>query len=69
VLVVPVRITAEPPALWKGLPWYAIPRQTVDFRLQPLASISVPPSTTMAELHDLTAKVKADLAAQRSRRS
>lgn len=67
--VVPVRITAEPPALWKGVPWYSIPRQTVDFRLQPLPFISVPPSATMAELHDLMAKTKATLAEQRSRRS
>jgi 1-acyl-sn-glycerol-3-phosphate acyltransferase len=61
--ILPVRITAEPPALWKGLPWYSIPRHTVDFRLQPLPSFSVHPSATMAELHDFTARAKAALAA------
>jgi 1-acyl-sn-glycerol-3-phosphate acyltransferase len=60
----PVRITAEPPALWKGLPWYSIPRQTVLFRLEPLPSISIPPSATMAELHEITATTKATLAAR-----
>jgi 1-acyl-sn-glycerol-3-phosphate acyltransferase len=64
VPVQPVRITAQPPALWKGLPWYSIPRQTVDFRIEPLPAIQVAPSTTMAELHDLTAKAKAALAPQ-----
>jgi 1-acyl-sn-glycerol-3-phosphate acyltransferase len=65
VLVVPVRITALPPALWKGLPWYSIPRQTVDFRLQPLPAIAVSSSATMAELRAITAKAKADLAIPR----
>jgi 1-acyl-sn-glycerol-3-phosphate acyltransferase len=59
--VLPVRITAQPPALWKGLPWYSIPRQTVDFRLEALPPISVPTSATMAELHELTARTKAAL--------
>lgn len=62
--ILPVRITAEPPALWKGLPWYAIPRQTVDFRLQTLPTISVDPSATMTELRDITATTKAALAAR-----
>jgi 1-acyl-sn-glycerol-3-phosphate acyltransferase len=75
VPILPVRITAEPPALWKGLPWYSIPRQTVDFRVRPLACISVPRSATMADLYDITARAKAALSAQkkaaeqRSRRS
>jgi len=63
VPVLPVRITAEPPALLKGLPWYSIPRRTVEFRLQKLPAISVHPSATMDELHDITAKAKASLAA------
>jgi 1-acyl-sn-glycerol-3-phosphate acyltransferase len=62
--VVPVRITAEPPMLWKGVPWYSIPRQTVDFRLQPLSPIFVPTSATMADLHEITAKTRAALAAE-----
>jgi len=62
--ILPVRITAEPPALWKGLPWYAIPRQTVDFRLQPLPPVAVDPSASMAELHELTATTKAALVGQ-----
>ena len=73
VPILPVRITAEPPALWKGLAWYAIPRQTVNFRLQPLPPVSVDPSATMAELHDITAMTKAALAGRaeerRNRRS
>jgi len=64
VPILPVRITAEPPALWKGLPWYSIPRQPVDFRLHRLPAISVPASATMAELHELTARTKVALAAQ-----
>ena len=64
VPILPVRITAEPPALWKGQPWYAIPRQTVDFRLHSLLPFSVDPSATMAELHDITATTKAALAVQ-----
>jgi 1-acyl-sn-glycerol-3-phosphate acyltransferase len=64
VPVQPVRITAQPPALWKGLPWYRIPRHTVDFRIEPLPPIRVSPSATMAELHDLTARAKAALAPQ-----
>lgn len=64
VPILPVRITADPPALWKGRPWYAIPRQTVDFRLQPLSPFSVNPAATMAELHALTATTKAALAVQ-----
>ena len=62
VPVVPVRITADPPALWKGLPWYSIPRKTIDFRLQPLPSMCVRPSATMDDLHNLTARTKAALA-------
>ena len=73
VPILPVRITAEPPALWKGLPWYAIPRRTVAFRLQPLPTLSVAPSATMAELRDIMATTKAALAVraaeQRSQRS
>jgi 1-acyl-sn-glycerol-3-phosphate acyltransferase len=64
VPILPVRITADPPALWKGLPWYSIPRQPVDLRLHPLPAIFVPMSATMAELHDLTVKTKAALAPQ-----
>jgi len=60
--ILPVRITAEPPALWKGLPWYAIPRQPVDFRLQALPTLLVDPSATMADLRDITATTKATLA-------
>jgi 1-acyl-sn-glycerol-3-phosphate acyltransferase len=59
----PVRITAQPPALWKGLPWYSIPRQTVLFRLEQLPPIVVPPSATMAELHELATASRAALAA------
>ena len=62
VPILPVRITSEPPALWKGLPWYAIPRQTVAFRLWPLPPIAVAPSASMAELQDITAATKAALA-------
>lgn len=62
--IVPVRITAEPPALWKGLPWYSIPRQTVAFRLEQLPPIAVSPSATMAELHELTLATRAALASQ-----
>jgi 1-acyl-sn-glycerol-3-phosphate acyltransferase len=62
VPILPVRITAEPPTLWKGLPWYSVPRQTVDFRLQPLPTLSVDASATMAELRDITATTKAALA-------
>jgi 1-acyl-sn-glycerol-3-phosphate acyltransferase len=62
--ILPVRISVEPPALWKGLPWYAIPRQTVDFRLQALPTVSIDPSATMAELRDITATMKATLAAR-----
>jgi len=60
--ILPVRIAAEPPALWKGLPWYSIPRRTVDFQLEPLPLVSVPPSATMADLFELTEKTKAALA-------
>jgi 1-acyl-sn-glycerol-3-phosphate acyltransferase len=62
--IVPVRISAEPPALWKGLPWYSIPRQTVSFRLEQLPPLFVPPSATMAELHELTAATRAALGAR-----
>jgi 1-acyl-sn-glycerol-3-phosphate acyltransferase len=62
VPIQPVRITAEPPALWKGRPWYAIPRQTVDFRLHALPTISIDPSVTTAELRDITETTKAALA-------
>ena len=62
VPILPVRITAEPPTLWKGLPLYSVPRQTVDFRLQPLPTLSVDASATMAELRDITATTKAALA-------
>jgi 1-acyl-sn-glycerol-3-phosphate acyltransferase len=62
VPIQPMRITALPPALWKGVPWYSIPRRTVDFRIEPLAPVFVPPSATMAELHDITARTKAALA-------
>lgn len=60
----PVRITAEPPALWKGLPWYSIPRQTVVFRLEQLPPVFVPRSATMADLHELTAATRTALTAQ-----
>jgi 1-acyl-sn-glycerol-3-phosphate acyltransferase len=61
--ILPVWITAEPPALWKGLPWYAVPRQTVDFRLHPAPLLSVDPLATMAELRDITEATKATLEA------
>ncbi len=60
-LIVPVRITAEPPALWKGAPWYAIPRETVDLRLEPLPPIAVASSSSMADLRDITACARAAL--------
>jgi 1-acyl-sn-glycerol-3-phosphate acyltransferase len=33
VPLVPIAISAQPPALFKGIPWYAIPRATVKMRL------------------------------------
>lgn len=54
----PVRISAEPPALWKGLPWHSIPRRTVVLRLEPLPPISVPASATMADLRVLTSAAR-----------
>ena len=68
VPILSVRITVEPPALWKGQPWYAIPRQTVDFRLHSLPPFSVDPSATMAELRDITSKTKAALAGRAAER-
>jgi 1-acyl-sn-glycerol-3-phosphate acyltransferase len=61
VPVVPVRITARPPALWKGQPWYRIPTETVQLRLEPLAPFSVAAGLSSGELRELTLAVRARL--------
>jgi 1-acyl-sn-glycerol-3-phosphate acyltransferase len=42
VPIVPIAISADPPALFKGIPWYAIPRVTVHMTFTPLPPRMVP---------------------------
>jgi len=59
VPLIPVRISASPPGLMKGMPWYTVPGGTMRFELSVLKPVD--PSRYQGDLRAMVADVRASL--------
>lgn len=63
VPLVPVRISATPPVLWKGARWFELPRTTVRLRLEVMAPVRVPSTASPQALRALMDEMRVRLVA------